>query len=424
VSDARERPTDTDGRDGSPGEDVAWSLLDSVAVGEIAAFGSPMAVEAGQMLYRAGGDPPNFFVVLDGEIEIVREGEDEVVIAAYGPGGFAGELNLLTGQRPYLSARVSRAGRVLSVPPEKFRQLLDTKPELSDTIFRARRRPPRPGRPAPGPAGRPQRPPRPPIGPGLPSGAISSWPKTLWPAENRVAPSPTCSTTPAPSAPSIIGKVAGMGRQSPLARVPSMGFMPAALSLISTWPALGRGVGTSASAGFVPYSLTTTARIVLPLRRIAFPISLLLGNVGLKQEPPRRVETSPRTTWSQCCAPGRSLAVRPPTRQADEPARRSICNRHPKPVRDSEMPHGSALAPSLGTRAGTCAGDLQPDDGNRAKPGGCNGQSFCRTASISRLILILSPTTTPPPSSGMLNSIPKSARLISVPAENPARVPP
>ena len=56
--------------------------------------------------------------------------------------------------------------------------------------------------------------------------------------------------------------------------------------------------------------------------------------------------------------------------------------------------------------------------------GGFDSQSFCRTASISRVILILSPTTTPPPSRGMLNSIPKSARLISVPAENPARVPP
>ena len=137
MSDERETPTVTDGSDGSLGADGAWPLLDPAAVGEIAAFGSPIAVEAGQMLYRAGGDPPNFFVVLDGEVEIVREGDDEVVIAAYGPGGFVGELNLLTGQRPYLSARVSRAGRVLSVPPEQFRRLLDTKPDLSDTIFRA-----------------------------------------------------------------------------------------------------------------------------------------------------------------------------------------------------------------------------------------------------------------------------------------------
>jgi thioredoxin reductase (NADPH) len=137
VSDDRETPTDAAGSDESRDADVAWPLLDPSAVREIAAFGSVMAVEAGQMLYRAGGDPPNFFVVIEGEVEIVREGNDEVVIAAHGPGRFVGELNLLTGQRPYLSARVSRAGRVLSVEPEQFRQLLDTKPDLSDTIFRA-----------------------------------------------------------------------------------------------------------------------------------------------------------------------------------------------------------------------------------------------------------------------------------------------
>ncbi len=130
-------PTDADGRGAAGQADVAWPLLDPSAVDEIAAFGSEMAVEAGQVLYRAGGEPPNFFVVIDGEVEIVREGDDEVVIAAHGPGRFVGELNLLTGQRPYLSARVSRAGRVLSVPPEQFRRLIDTKPDLSDTIFRA-----------------------------------------------------------------------------------------------------------------------------------------------------------------------------------------------------------------------------------------------------------------------------------------------
>ena len=137
VSDEPEMPTQADKSDLSEEAAVAWPLLDPSAVGEIAAFGSMMAVDAGQMLYRAGGDPPNFFVVIDGEVEIVREGADEVVIAAHGPGRFVGELNLLTGQRPYLSARVSRAGRVLSVEPDQFRRLLDTKPELSDTIFRA-----------------------------------------------------------------------------------------------------------------------------------------------------------------------------------------------------------------------------------------------------------------------------------------------
>jgi thioredoxin reductase (NADPH) len=118
-------------------QDVAWPLLDSSAVAAIATFGSEIAVEAGEMLYRAGGEPPNFFVVIEGEVEIVREGPDEAVLASHGAGRFVGELNLVTGQRPYLSARVSQTGRVLSVEPDQFRMLMSTKPDLSDTIFRA-----------------------------------------------------------------------------------------------------------------------------------------------------------------------------------------------------------------------------------------------------------------------------------------------
>src|SRR5207248_8898022 len=47
-----------------------------------------------------------------------------------------------------------------------------------------------------------------------------------------------------------------------------------------------------------------------------------------------------------------------------------------------------------------------------------------RMASTSRDTWILSPITTPPPSRGMLVSIPKSLRLSSVVAEKPALVPP
>src|SRR3954453_6918340 len=77
---------------------VAWPRLDPSAIEEIAAFGSEIAVEPGQMLYRAGGEPPNFFVVLEGEVEIVREGDDEVVVAAPGPGGFSGSRTWGTGK--------------------------------------------------------------------------------------------------------------------------------------------------------------------------------------------------------------------------------------------------------------------------------------------------------------------------------------
>ena len=60
--------------------------------------------------------------------------------------------------------------------------------------------------------------------------------------------------------------------------------------------------------------------------------------------------------------------------------------------------------------------------GSLGAPGA--GQDWRRTASISRATWTFSLTTTPPPSSGMEMSTPKSLRLIVVVAEKPARVPP
>src|SRR6266851_9988283 len=82
-------------------------------------------------------------------------------------------------------------------------------------------------------------------------------------------PSPSFSTTPAPSAPSTIGNVAGIGFHAPEASQRSMGFMPAARSLIRICRAPGSGVGISATAGVPPYSLTVTARIVFSLLLLA-----------------------------------------------------------------------------------------------------------------------------------------------------------
>ena len=91
----------------------------------------------GTVLYESGSDPRDFFVVLDGEVEVVRPGDDEVRVATWGPGGFLGELNLLTGQRPLMTARMLTDGRVLAIDLDTFRRLMSTHPEFSDVVFRA-----------------------------------------------------------------------------------------------------------------------------------------------------------------------------------------------------------------------------------------------------------------------------------------------
>src|SRR6185295_13662017 len=71
-----------------------------------------------------------------GEAQIERtDTEGEVLIATHGVGRFLGELSLLTGQRAWLTARVSQAGRILAISPESFRRLMTTRPELADPIF-------------------------------------------------------------------------------------------------------------------------------------------------------------------------------------------------------------------------------------------------------------------------------------------------
>ena len=120
-----------------PRTEIAEVTLDPGTIDELLAIGTTRPITQGEILYRAGEPTPDFIVVLEGEIEIVRDDDNEIVVVTFGAGRFLGELNLLTGQRTYLTARVSKPGRVLVIDLETFRRLMSTQPEFSDTVFRA-----------------------------------------------------------------------------------------------------------------------------------------------------------------------------------------------------------------------------------------------------------------------------------------------
>jgi thioredoxin reductase (NADPH) len=116
----------------------AWPKLDDRTIAELETVGEVRPVVAHQFLYRAGDPTPDFFVVLEGAAEIVREDETgDQVVATHTARNFLGELNLVTGQRAFLSARISQPGRVLEVPLAEFRRLMSTDPDFSGLVFRA-----------------------------------------------------------------------------------------------------------------------------------------------------------------------------------------------------------------------------------------------------------------------------------------------
>lgn len=118
--------------------DDAFQQLNDAELSALTPLGVRRAVSAGEYLYREGDAGYDFYVVLAGVVEIVVNTDGtERVIARHTPGRFLGELNLLTGQRVFVSARVAEPGEVLAVPRDAFRRVIATDAGLSDKILAA-----------------------------------------------------------------------------------------------------------------------------------------------------------------------------------------------------------------------------------------------------------------------------------------------
>jgi thioredoxin reductase (NADPH) len=117
---------------------VAFPTLDESELTVLDSLGSQRSVQSGEYLYREGDSSYDFYVIRSGAAEItVRDGDEDKVIVRHGPGRFLGELNLLTGMRVYVSARVVEPGEVIVVPAASLRHLLATRPGLGDKILAA-----------------------------------------------------------------------------------------------------------------------------------------------------------------------------------------------------------------------------------------------------------------------------------------------
>jgi thioredoxin reductase (NADPH) len=120
------------------GDSITSPLLSASELADMATFGTERATQAGDLLFQAGEASYDLFVVLEGEVQVVQPGgADDVVLAEFGPKSFIGELTLLTGQRRFLTGRVSQPGRVLVIAQAELRRLMSVRPALSEIIFNA-----------------------------------------------------------------------------------------------------------------------------------------------------------------------------------------------------------------------------------------------------------------------------------------------
>src|SRR5919112_490887 len=101
-------------------------------------YGKRGMTEAGQVLFRAGDTQNDFFVVLEGEVEMIDDFAGEArTMGVMRQGRFVGDLNMLTGQPIYLSAVVRVGGEVLAISRERLKEVVTEEPNLSDIILKA-----------------------------------------------------------------------------------------------------------------------------------------------------------------------------------------------------------------------------------------------------------------------------------------------
>jgi thioredoxin reductase (NADPH) len=99
----------------------------------LAARGEERTAAEGEFLFRIGDARYPLIVVLEGEAAILDGAGNE--IARQGPGGFLGELNLLTGQTVYVDGVVTQPMRYVAVDHEELRPLLFEDGALADMLL-------------------------------------------------------------------------------------------------------------------------------------------------------------------------------------------------------------------------------------------------------------------------------------------------
>jgi len=115
----------------------AFPTLTGAQVDRIASRGRVREIAAGEVLFDAGDVIP-FYVVVEGEIEIVRpDGPKETIVVRHGPGQFTGEISMLSGRRGLNRARATRAAKLIEVDRESLLSIVQRDSELSDVLMRA-----------------------------------------------------------------------------------------------------------------------------------------------------------------------------------------------------------------------------------------------------------------------------------------------
>jgi thioredoxin reductase (NADPH) len=115
-----------------------FPTLTPAQISRIAPHGHVRPMQGGEVIVEQGDRNVPFFVVVSGEVEIVRPSDDvEMLLTAQGPGQFIGEVNNLSGRPAVVRVRATKQGELIELDRQHMLSLLQTDADLGEIMMRA-----------------------------------------------------------------------------------------------------------------------------------------------------------------------------------------------------------------------------------------------------------------------------------------------
>jgi CRP-like cAMP-binding protein len=100
---------------------------------ELAKLADDLEVPEGKVLTRQGDTGREFFVLMDGEVEVERDGQS---LGRRGAGDFIGEISLLEDIPRTATVTAATSVRLFVLTGQSFRSVVESQPEVENKVLR------------------------------------------------------------------------------------------------------------------------------------------------------------------------------------------------------------------------------------------------------------------------------------------------
>lgn len=111
--------------------------LSSAQIEILKDYGTEVAWKKGAVIIPQGTKNYDFFVVLEGCIEILDSGKAGELIAAHKPGEFSGDTDILSNRAAVFQARAGKDSRGIQIANSRLREVIGKYPDINDKLLQA-----------------------------------------------------------------------------------------------------------------------------------------------------------------------------------------------------------------------------------------------------------------------------------------------